>query len=118
VTGYAAEVRDFHDWLHRATEEAAGPLVADYVRCTRRIKSVSARSLWNIILQQVVIAGKRDPYQYLDQYLTQVELDEVNSLPHRSKEQVDLIIRMVDEYDSCDDELRRIIYLAFGTSDA
>ena len=117
-TEYAAKVHEFHAWLRDATEAAVGPTIADYRRCTKRIKAVSSRSWWNIIFQQIVLAGKPDPYLYLDQYLTQEELAEVNSLPHRSRRQVDRIIELVDEYDACDDELRQVVHRAFGTSDA
>jgi hypothetical protein len=115
---YAAKVRDFHAWLRGAIEAVAGPTIADYRRCTKRIMAVSSRSWWNIVFQQVVLAGKRDPYLYLDHYLTQAELTEVNSLPNRSRTQVNRIIELVDEYDACDDELRQCIHLAFGAGDA
>jgi hypothetical protein len=91
-------------------------MMDDYLRCMKRIKAVSSRSFWNLIFQQVVIAGKRDPYTYLDHYLTEEELNEVNALPHRSRKQIDRIIEFVDEHEACDDELRQIINKAFGAS--
>lgn len=39
-----------------------------------------------------------------------------NSLPDRTQGQIDRIIEFVDEYEACDDELRQIIYKAFGAS--
>ena len=116
IADYSAEVREFHEWLQQTTEDAVGHMMDDYQRCMKRIKSVSSRSFWNLIFQQVVIAGKRDPYTYLDQYLTEGELSEVNALPHRSRRQIDRIIELVDEYEACDDELRQIIYKAFDAS--
>lgn len=118
IDEYAKDVVAFHEWLHGAMNAAAGSLVDDYKRCSNRIKAVSSRSWWNILFQQVVLAGKRDPYQYLDQYLTQEELTEVSSLDLRSKTQVDRIIELVDDFGACDDKLREIIYRAFGTTDA
>ena len=114
ICDYAAKVQNFHVWLAGAVDSAAGDTLRDYHRCTRRIKAVSSKSWWNIIFQQVVIAGKRDPYSYLDQYLTSDELTNINLLPHQSREQVDRIIELVDEYDACDGELREVIYRAFG----
>jgi hypothetical protein len=116
IVEYSAHVREFHMWLRQTTECTVGDMMSDYRRCSKRIAAVSSRSFWNLILQQVVIAGKRDPYTYLDQYLTEWELLEVNSLPHRSQEQVDLIIELIDEHEACDDELRQIIYKAFCAS--
>jgi hypothetical protein len=100
--------------LQEALDSEAGEQIADYRRCAKRIKAVSSRSWWNIIFKQAVLPAKRDPYQYLDQYLTADELNEVNKLPFRSKAQVDRIIALVDEYDACDNELRLVVYEAFG----
>lgn len=116
ILDYSAQVREFHKWLRQATESVAGDMIADYKRCSNRIMSVSSRSFWKVIFQQVVIAGKRDPYAYLDRHLTDSELEEVNTLPHRSQRQVDRIIELVDEHEVCDDELRQIIYKAFCVS--
>ncbi|MBU1426287.1 MAG: hypothetical protein KKH12_13990 [Gammaproteobacteria bacterium] len=116
IAVYTSEVREFHEWLLQSIDTEVGPLITDYQRCTRQIKAVNSRSMWNLILQQVVIARKRDPYTYLDQQLTKEELDEVNALPNRSRKQVDRIIELIDEYGACDDELRQIIYKAFGVS--
>lgn len=116
ILDYSAHVREFHKWLRQAAESVVGDMIADYQRCSKRIMAVSSRSFWNIIFQQVVVAGKRDPYTYLDQYLTDREFAEVNTLPHRSQRQVDRIIELVDEHEACDDELRQIIYKAFCVS--
>lgn len=118
VAEYTRRVQEFHAWLHKAVELAVGPTIADYRRCAGRIKAVSSRSFWNIILKQVLISGKRDPYSYLDQFLTQNEHEEVMSLPLRTRQQVDRIIDLVDEYGACDEELRKTVYEAFGIRDA
>jgi hypothetical protein len=72
-----------------------------------------SRSEWNAFFRQVVLQSKLDPYQYLDQFLTSEELNEVNQLPFKSKLQVDRIISLMDEYDACDNELRAVVYEAF-----
>lgn len=118
IEEYVREVKGFQKWLNEALNNTSGSLIADYRRCSNRINAVSSYSWWNIIVQQVILVGKRDPYRYLDQYLTPQELVEVNSLPFKSKAQVDRIIELVDEFGACDLELRALIYKAFGTSDA
>lgn len=118
VSEYSQEVHAFHKWLEGAVDAQAGQLIADYRRCARKVRSVGARAWWNIILQQVVIAGKKDPYAYLDQYLTAEELADVFALPMRSRQQIDRIIEIVDDNCACDDALRKIVYQAFGASDA
>lgn len=116
IEDYSEQVREFHKWLRQTAEGVVGDMMADYRRCANRIAAVSSRCFWNLIFQQVVVAGKRDPYAYLDQYLTEEELAEVNALPHRSPIQIDRIIQLVDEHKACDDELRQIIYEAFRLS--
>lgn len=118
ISSYAKDVNDFQEWLQEALVSAAGEQIADYRRCAKCVKAVSSRSWWNIIFKQVVLPAKRDPYEYLDQYLTPDELDEVNKLPFRSKAQVDRIISLVDEYDACDSDLRAVVYEAFGVNDS
>jgi hypothetical protein len=118
LKSYSADVNAFQSWLHEGMEVVAGEQIADYRRCLKRINAVSSNSWWNIILKQVVLAYKRDPYEYLDQYLTADELAEVNGFPFRSREQVDRIIALVDEYGACNDELRRVVYQAFGVTPA
>ncbi|WP_404327005.1 hypothetical protein HA399_17390 (plasmid) [Cobetia sp. UIB-001] len=114
VVDYSREVCTFHKWLRRAIEIEVGGQINDYLRYLKRVKAVSSHSFWNFIFQQVIIASKRDPYKYLDQYLTDEELNEVNILPFRSRQQIDRIIKLVDEYEACDDKLRQTIYKAFG----
>lgn len=114
IVDYSREVLAFHEWLRRAIEAKEEGLINDYWHSLRRVKAVSSHSFWSLALQQVVIAGKQDPYKYLDQYLTDEELNEVNVLPFRSQQQVDRVIELVDEYEACDDELRQTIYKAFG----
>ncbi len=118
IVDYTRHVQEFHSWYRGAVAASVGPTISDFERCTRRINAVSSRSLWNIVLKQVLIAGKRDPYSYLDRYLTEREHSEIKSLPFRSKQQVDRIIEFLDEFGACDEELRKTIYEAFGISDA
>ncbi len=51
--------------------------------------------------------GRLGGYDYLLRYLTDDELERVYSLPMRSKEQVDLIIKILDDYGACNDDLRK-----------
>jgi hypothetical protein len=118
VHEYTRDVTELQSWLQDALEKEAGSVIADYKRCVKRIRAVSARCWWNVLFQQLVLPAKRDPYEYLDRYLTPDELDEINSLPFKSKLQVDRIIQLVDEYGACDEALRALVYKAFQVRDA
>lgn len=113
VTSYQRNVASFHIWLKQATPENILRQMGEFDEMSNAYRSVGSRVWWNMILAQVVIAGKRDPYAYLQQYLTQQELDEILALPHRSKAQIDRIIAYVDDTGACDDELRKLVYQAF-----
>jgi hypothetical protein len=114
IQEYRMQVNEFQEWLQARVIEAADQIIDDYLRCDRFLKAIGSRCLWRLLLSQVVIQGRRDPCQYLDQYLTQSELDEIQLLPPRSKEQVDRIVEIVDDFGACNEELRSLAYKAFG----
>ena len=87
--------------------------VLDYQRCIKGMRANSIKCWYRILFHQIIKPGT-DLYSHLHNYLTREELKEVNALPHRSKEQVDRIIELVDEYDACNDELRDMVYKAFS----
>lgn len=116
IISYSNDINDFYSWFHEAFDLVAGPQIADYKRCVKSLKAVSARQEWNLLFHQVVIPKKIDPYSYLERYLSPDELDRVYKLPFRSRQQVDLIISLVDEHEACDSNLRETVYKAFGIS--
>lgn len=118
VQAYREQVEVFQTWLRESTELAASEQLQDFQRCWRIVKATSARPMWRMIFLQVLIQGNRDPYDYLERELTESELDEVKALPFKSKEQVDRIIHLVDDVGACDADLRKIVYQAFGVTDA
>lgn len=118
VESYTQKVLSFHAWFRDQVESVVGDQMDDYRRCCRCVRAVSSRCWWNILLKQVVIAGARDPYDYLGEYLTDEEMREVCSMPSRSRAQIDRIVELVDEEGACNEELRKVVYEAFGAVDA
>lgn len=117
VSQYMGEVDALHDWLSGAIDAAHGANIRDLRRCKQVVAGVGSRWWWRLLLTQVVIGGGRDPYSYLDRWLTKQELAQVGSLPRRSKQQVDLIVELIDEHHACDEELRGLVYKAFGVDE-
>lgn len=111
---YSTSVTEFHNWLRTATMDKYGEEISDYLRYLRLMNRFASQSHWNLLISQVFIPKKIDPYMYLDRYITRQELDKVLSLPHRSKEQVDCIIELVDEYNACTEEIRNLVYEFFN----
>jgi len=111
---YQACVEEFHSWFHTEIQQMAEPELSEYREYERKINSFASKAEWNMLFKQIVIARGMDPYLYLDRYLNDSEITDVFSLPMRSQKQVDKIIEIVDAYNACDDELRNIVYSAFG----
>jgi hypothetical protein len=110
---YKARVEEFQHWFYKKLTEAGEPQLSEYREYERMLNRFGLASFWNAMFSQVVIPGKKDPYEYLNLYLTEPELEEVLSLPKNSQRQVDRIIELVDEYGACDQALRKKIYTAF-----
>ena len=110
---YSQKVESLYSWLSKAIDDYLPESIHEYRKCVKAQKAYSSRCLWRVLIEQVGIPNKVDPYEHLDRYLTKVELGEVLALPRQSKQQVDRIIQLVDEYDACDDSLRLKVYQLF-----
>lgn len=111
---YEASVVGFHAWFHDAFRVANEPNISEYRRYEDFLNAVQFRSGLRLLLMQIL--RDRDPYQYLNRYLTPEEMAEIERLPHGSREQVDRIIELADHFDACDEELRAIVYEKFGVT--
>lgn len=110
---YARKVRGFHEWLRAEVWARAHAELHEYYWAKRVYSAASSRSYWNLLIQQVFEPRNIDPYTYLGRYLEPEEMEEILSLPFRSKEQVDRIVQLVDEHGACDEELRQHVYRLF-----
>ncbi len=110
---YSRKIKLFNDWFHSQVWQKYSEELREYFDCKRIYNAVNARSTWNLLIKEA-LKKKIDPYMYLDRYLSNSEIEEVLSLPFRSKKQVDRTIELVDEYDACDEEIRKSAYELFG----
>jgi len=111
---YSRKVKLFHDWFRSQVWQRHSEELREFLDCKKMYNAVNARSTWNLLIKQVFLQKKIDPYMYLDGYLSNNEIEEILSLPFRSKRQVDRIIELADEYGACDEELRKAVYELFG----
>jgi len=109
---YSGMVIDYYGWFFSEIENYLPPEVIDYRRCFKKWKAFTARSFYRVVFSQGINSGT-DLYRYLPDYLMMDELEEINRMPHRSKEQIDCIIKILDTYEACDEELRGLIYKGF-----
>ena len=110
---YSRKIKLFHDWFHSQVWQKYSEELREYFDYKRIYNAVNARSTWNMLIKEA-FKKKIDPYMYLDRYLSNSEIEEVLSLPFRSKRQVNRIIELVDEYDACGEEIRKAAYELFG----
>jgi hypothetical protein len=112
-TEYIRRAAQFCSWLFTRIRQDMPPSVRDFRRCWDEHEKLSLRMTWNLLLG-TFLKQQVDPYPHLSKYLTSPQLEEAMSLPMRSKEQVDFIIRIVDERCACTDKLRTDAYRLFG----
>jgi hypothetical protein len=111
---HSNELQKLHDWLYPATEVVAGANLIEYRDVEKRFNRMTMRIGWNAWV--IPWMNQSDPRFVLDQYLTDNEINVVNSLSADSRGQVDQIIAFLDaEHSFMDDEMKRAIYKRFGT---
>ena len=113
---YGRRVNEFQEWVRLAVEANLPSDVLDYRRCCRAKKRRDAYQSYRMFLN-VWLQNSVNPYEHLGKYLTPRQLQEVQALPMRSKEQVDRIISFTDEHGACDDEIRALVYQLFEVTD-
>lgn len=112
---YSIIVNNFYGWLLGEMDKSEK--FADYQRCLLERKRFWKRTNFSILLNQW--QGKDiNPYDHLDQYLDNDEIEQVSKLPHRSCQQVDKIIELADKDGACNDSIRKSIYELFKVSPA
>jgi len=109
---YHPRVHAFYNWLLGEAETVPPPEVVDYRRCWNAHRTHNFRLAWRFLLKEF-LKREIDPYTYLERYLTPAELDTALQFPQHSQEQADFVIRAVDEFSACDEEVRTLVYRLF-----
>ena len=113
VFEYRQLVENFHTWYRENFWSTYGNQINEYLSYEKIVKGEQWKNHWKHVLNYV-IERKLNPYDYLDRYLTPEEIKNALELPHGSKEQIDLMISMADEFEICDDEIRGMVYKLFS----
>jgi hypothetical protein len=117
VREYRTLVRDFYNWFQDHFWSAYDSQINEYLSYEKILKGES----WKVHWRQVLDYGIRNnlnPYHYLDRHLTPDEIRRALALPHGSREQIDLMISMADEFKICDDEIREMVLKLFSLAGA
>lgn len=110
---YLEKINKFYSWFFNQAKKDYETHLKEYRNYDTLIKGFDSYSNWNLLINQIFLPKKIDPYIYLPKYLNKEELNEILALERNSKEQVDKIIQILDEYKACDEKLRRAIYKLF-----
>jgi hypothetical protein len=79
-----------------------------YFKYKKYLNQIKEQTSWNLILSYIP-TGK-DPYEYLSEYLTNDQIEEIFSFGYKTTEQVDRLIELLDLHSACDTKLRAKIY--------
>lgn len=112
-TTYVSRIRAFYDWFLPEVEKTLPEEVRDYRQLLQSHRALASRQTWRLLLG-IFLERKIDPYPHLPKYLAEDELAFVNGLTTHSREQVDEIIRVLDEHGACDSETRTMVYRLFA----
>lgn len=112
---YRKYVHSFYSWHRGAVLSTYSAELKPYLHYKRLYEGISKKYNWNLIVSHA--PKGLNPFQYLAQYLSESSVERVLSLPHRSKEQVDAVINLMDMDEFCDDVLRKKVYELFGVAD-
>lgn len=110
-SGYRNHVQKFYAWHKGAVlDEYAGTL-GPYLEHMRIYEGINKKLAWNMLISHA--PKDANPYQYISRYLPKDRLERLLAYPHRSDEQVDALIRMMDMEDFCDEKLRQALLSFF-----
>ncbi len=115
---YSTKVRRFHSWFNSRVMATYSDDISDYLRCKQFLDRLCVANEWRLLLNEASRRKDFDPYMYLGQYLSKHEMEEIFSLPYRSRLQVDRIISLIDEHNACTQELRQKVYSLFNVSES
>ncbi|MBC3935535.1 hypothetical protein H8K47_09190 [Undibacterium sp. CY7W] len=108
---YRKHVQHFYAWHKGAVLEKYGQDIQPYFEYKRLYEGIMKKCTWNLIIAN---APKTvNPYQYLDQYLTTLQIERLLAFKHRSDGQVDALIQMLGMEEFCDEFLREKVLALF-----
>ena len=110
-SAYRRHVQSFYSWHKGAVLDQHAQVLRPYLEYKRLYEGLLKKYNWNMVISHV--PKTLNPYQYLSQYLTTQQVERLLVYEHRSEEQVDALIRMLDMEEFCDESLRQKILLLF-----
>jgi hypothetical protein len=113
-SSYRKHAQKFYAWHRGAVLRQYNATLHPYLEYKRLYEGISKKHLWNMVISHM--PKTLNPLQYLSQYLPSHGVERVLALPHRSKQQADEIIRLLDMDEFCDVALRDKVYALFSAA--
>lgn len=108
---YREHVQRFYAWHKGAVLDEYAGVIGPYLEHKRIFEGINKGLEWNMLISHAPKGA--NPYQYISRYLPKNRLERLLSFSHRSEEQVDALIRMMDMEDFCDETLRQKLLALF-----
>lgn len=100
---YRKHVQNFYAWHKGAVLDMHAQILQPYFEYKRLYEGLQKKYNWKLIIFHA--PKTLNPYQYLDRYLPRHQIERLLAHEHRSEEQVDALIKMLDMEDFCDEAL-------------
>jgi hypothetical protein len=113
-TQYKKQVQQYYNWQKGVVLDTYPSVLRPFFEYKKIHEGLQQSLKWNMILSH--FKPTMNPYQYLAQYLTNTQMELILSYEHRSEQQVDALIKMLNMEDFCDIQLRSKAMKAFGVS--
>lgn len=114
LTVYKEQAQEYYAWHKGAVIEQNNQALQQYFEYTKIHEGLRQYQRWNMILSHV--KSGTNPYQYLAEFLSPSQIEVVLSYPKHSELQVDALIRTVDIYQICDENLKNKLMKVFSVS--
>lgn len=113
-TQYKKHVQQFYSWHKGALLDKYSSVLRPFFEYRKIHKGLQQKIMWNMILSN--LNSEINPYQYLARYLSNDQIELILSYEHRSEQQVDALIKVLEMEDFCDTQLRDKAMRVFGAS--
>lgn len=110
---YRSNAQRFYAWHRGAVLSQYNAILRPYLEYKRLYDGICKKYNWNMVISHV--PKTLNPLQYLSRYLPSHAVERVLTFPHKSKQQADEIIRLLDMDEFCDEALRDKVYALFDS---
>lgn len=111
---YRKRILRYYAWFDAQLASEDIVALRDYDRVMLERRKHEIRNAWKMLLMfGLKTKVPVDPHNHLPKHLPPTAIEEINKLPKNSREQADLVIKLIDNENAITDELRAQVYELF-----